>query len=163
MDTFLPSKTLWNLQNATLSRSRRSHSFIQIANYVSFCLYFHAIHNSALFIAWCIRSKLSHFLYPSNLKKGIKWVYFLKIYVIGRGRRERPHWVYVFLLKITSQIDWAMYVCLCGCSSVCLCKYTDLILGATPSFYFPLLTPSRYLDITLSYLSLQAFTSNNLN
>lgn len=38
MDNFFQSKTLWNLQKETLSRSRRSNSFIQVANDVSFCL-----------------------------------------------------------------------------------------------------------------------------
>jgi len=45
---------------------------------------------------------------------------FIGMYVTGRRKRFRPYKVYIFLIRITSRVDLAMYVCPSERLSVCL-------------------------------------------
>jgi len=48
-----------------------------------------------------------------------RYTRFVGKYVTGRRKRFRPHKVYIFLVRITSQIDLAMSVCPFALLTVC--------------------------------------------
>jgi len=61
--------------------------------------------------------KRANFIFIPVTRRVKGYTRFVGKYVTGRGKRFRPHKVYIFLIRITSRVDLAMSVCLSVCTS----------------------------------------------
>jgi len=79
----------------------------------------------------CLLRRFLMFLFIPVTRRVKGYTRFVGKYVTGRGKRFRPHKVYIFLIRITSRVDLAMSVCpsvlsdrLSVCPSVCPSGWT---------------------------------------